>query len=511
MPDTEPQHAVIDFLRRPGILGPGTPELVETHASIVFLSGDRAFKLKRAVRYSYLDYGTPDKRRAACEAELFINRRFAPDLYREVLAIHRAPDGTLRLDGEGEAVDWLLVMRRFAADAQLDHLAARQGLSSALLDMLADRIVEAHEQAPTRPAQGGHAGIARARAITVDNLRPEAGHGFAAEMVEAWIAQSCAALRDHAALLEQRRHAGKVRACHGDLHLRNICVLDGVPTLFDAIEFDPDLASTDILYDLAFLLMDLADRGLHSEGNQIFNRYLDRTRDDGGLAALPLFLSLRAAIRAQVTAATARRTGQDALLQDARAYLSLALDLLRPREPRLVAIGGLSGTGKSRLAARLAPRLAPPPGARLLRSDMLRKRMARCPPEQPLPATAYTPEARAAIYAALADTARLCLEAGSTVVADAAFLGAEERAAMEATARQAGRRFEGLWLEAPPDVLVERVAARRGDASDATPAVVRAQLAAAIRPPPGWRVFDSGGDADALAEAALAWLARDAG
>ena len=191
-------------------------------------------------------------------------------------------------------------------------------------------------------------------------------------------------------MLDRRGAAGKVRRCHGDLHLRNVCLFEGKPTLFDCLEFSDELASVDVLYDLAFLLMDLEHRGLADFANLVLNRYLDLTGEDDGLAALPLFLSLRAAIRAHVTAAAMERAAQSAaepaMAAEARRYLELAAQFLRPRSCRLIAIGGLSGTGKSTLAAALAPCL----GARVLRSDVIRKRLFGVAPETQLPASAYT-------------------------------------------------------------------------------------------------------------------------
>ena len=199
-------------------------------------------------------------------------------------------------------------------------------------------------------------------------------------------------------LLDRRRAEGKVRRCHGDLHLRNVCLFEGKPTLFDCLEFSDELACVDILYDLAFLLMDLEHRGLADFANLVLNRYLDLTGEDDGLAAMPLFLSLRAAIRAHVTATVIDRAGRSEvrpeMAADARGYLDLAAQFLRPRSCRLVAIGGLSGSGKSTLAAALAPSL----GARVLRSDVIRKHLFGVAPETRLPASAYTSEVSRRVY-----------------------------------------------------------------------------------------------------------------
>ncbi len=267
-----------------------------------------------------------------------------------------------------------------------------------------------------------------------------------------------------------------MRLCHGDLHLRNICFLDGVPTLFDCIEFSRVLACIDVLYDLSFLLMDLAHRGLPELANTVFNRYFDLEGAAAGAGALPLYLSLHAAIRAHVGAAAlpARRPEQrpeqrDESIAEARAYLDLALKLLRPGKPRLIAIGGLSGTGKSTLGYGLAPCLGAVPGARVLRSDVLRKRLMGMAPESPLPAEAYGEAVTRLVYGRLGEEAGRLLSAGCSVILDAVFLRPEERAAAEALARDLRADFPGFWPSRRRlEILAARIEGRRGDASDAT-------------------------------------------
>jgi len=314
-----------------------------------------------------------------------------------------------------------------------------------------------------------------------------------------------------AELLDRRRAAGKVRHCHGDLHLRNICLIDGKPTLFDCLEFDEALASIDVLYDLAFLLMDLEHRGLGYFANRVLNRYLDRSEEDDGLAAMPFFLSLRAAIRAHVTATAldqAAPGGANAkMADDARRYLDLSERFLEPQPCRLIAIGGLSGSGKSTLAAGLAPELGPRPGARVLRSDVIRKLLLGVDPEERLPATAYTRETSRGVYDALCRKAAARLAAGYTVIIDAVALTPEERSSFAEVACAAGVPFSGLWLEAEPEAMADRIRGRIRDASDASPEILAEQL----RRDPGkidWARIDAGsGPEDCLAEARRA-LAR---
>lgn len=487
--EVESQADVIAFLSR------GAERVLRTHASLVFLRGDRAFKLKRAVRYSYLDYGTAELRRAACEAELAINRRIAPSLYLAVRPVTRAADGTFALAGAGPPVDWLVEMRRFADDALFDQMAERGALTASLMGDLTEVVIAFHAAAAVAPAHGGRAAIGRLVDGNVENLIQA---GFAAARIDGLQARQRAALVQVGELLDRRRAAGRVRQCHGDLHLGNICLYEGRPTLFDAIEFDPAIAHIDVLYDLAFLLMDLRHRKLDDFANLVFNRYLDGTDEAGGLPALPLFLSLRATIRAHVSAIVGKA-------EAARSYFDLAEALLQPVAPRLVAVGGLSGSGKSTVALALAPEIGIPPGARVLRSDVVRKRLLGVAPTTRLGAEGYSEAVTARVFAGLCRAAGEILATGYSVIIDSVAARPEQRAAFAAAAKQAGVPFTGLWLEAPVETMERRIGARRGDVSDATVDILRMQRGhdlGAI----DWARVDAGGDLAAVLAAARAHL-----
>jgi predicted kinase len=257
------------------------------------------------------------------------------------------------------------------------------------------------------------------------------------------------------------------------IHLRNICLIDDEPTLFDCIEFNPSLAAIDVLYDLAFLLMDLIHRGHRTDASIVFNRYLDVSDESDGIGAMPLFLCLRAWVRAHVTATAAKSGAGDTA--EARRYFDLARAFLQPDPPRLLAVGGLSGTGKSTIAAILAGRLGPTP-ARILRSDVIRKRLFGVAPEQRLPPDAYSKDTTERVYARLETEAKSAVEAGSSVIIDAVSAKAEERASFAALAQRLEVPFDGLWLEAPAEILRGRIGARKNDASDADHAVLEKQL-----------------------------------
>ncbi|HEY1503963.1 MAG TPA: AAA family ATPase [Stellaceae bacterium] len=496
------QSQAIDFLSRGASFGlpDATPRRIETHISIVFLVGDRVVKLKRALKLSFLDYSTLAARERLCRAEFERNRRTAPGLYRAVRRLTRASNGGIEWDGDGVLVEAVLEMVRFDDDALFENLAAAGKLTPALMVQLGDIIAEFHASAEIMPAFGGSDGIASVAADDHANLRAGCPP-LDRQAVDALRRAEEGALARQAALLDARQREGRVRRCHGDLHLRNICLFEGKPTLFDCIEFSDEIACIDTLFDLAFLLMDLEHRGLRALGNVLFNRYLDRSGEAAGLAALPLFLSVRAGIRAKVAVA-ALKVQKDAAEQ-ASAYLALAARLLQPSPPRLVAIGGLSGSGKSTVGAGLAGDFAPAPGARHLRSDVLRKVMMQVAPETRLPPSAYTQAVSERVYRAAREQAAAVLAAGYSAVVDATFIDAGERAAIAAVATTAGVPFTGLWLTAPDAVLLDRVARRRGDSSDADRAVLEQQLDADLGAV-SWRKVDVSGTAAAALAAARA-------
>ncbi len=478
---TEDQTPVIDFLAAPSTHGGATVERIDTHASIVFLAGARAYKLKRAVRFDYLDFSTSERRRMLCEAEVRLNRRTAPTLYRGVVAVTREDDGSYALGGHGRPVDWLVEMHRFPQEAVFDRLAAAGALRIELMSSLAAAIAEFHRSAEHRADHGGKAGMSWVVSGNAAGLA-EFGRGFLEPSAASHVIDdSCRELDRRAEMLDRRRQSGFVRQCHGDLHLRNIVLLDGRPTLFDGIEFNDEISCTDVFYDLAFLLMDLWRRRLPRHANTVWNRYLVETADFEGVSLLPLFLSCRAAVRAK-TSATAAQLQQDAQRRTelegmAREYLAMAEQLLHPPHPCLVAVGGLSGSGKSTLALGLAPSVGAVPGAVVLRSDETRKRLCGVPLLQRLGPEGYSSHVSERVYSTLAEQAALVLGAGHSVVVDAVYARAADRRVIEHVAEAASVPFIGLWLDAPESLLIDRTTRRRNDASDADANVVRMQRA----------------------------------
>lgn len=429
---------------------------IETQISAVFVGPDAVFKLKRAVQLDFLDFRALADRRRFLDRELELNGPAAPGLYRDVVPVTRGAGG-LELDGMGETVDYVLRMAPIPkGDFLLDRVA--QGLSDTLLDALGDMVAADHARRPAaRDHDPGHLGR-NARG----NARAALAAGLPERDVAAWLAAAEQALDASTDLLASRARAGFVRRAHGDLHLGNICLWHDKPVPFDALEFDEAMATIDLAYDLAFLLMDLDRRAGRPAANRVLNRYVARTGDAALVRLLPAFLSRRAMVRAHVT-------GEPG-------YLAAALDYLRPVPTQVIAIGGLPGTGKSTLARALAPTLGPAPGALILRSDEVRKRLHGVAPEQRLDRDGYSDAANARVDAALLDQMRDAT--GHSVIVDASFLSAGLRKAVAA----AGHDFTGIWLEATLAELERRVRGRTSDASDATVSVLH--RVAAIDPGP---------------------------
>jgi uncharacterized protein len=497
------QFEALSFLGDPATHGLKQQVIrIDTHGAIVFLAGENVYKVKRAVDFPFMDFSTLEKRRRACDNEVVVNKANAPEIYLEVVTISRE-DNHLKFGFGAEIVEWAVHMGRFDENRTLDRLAARGELDVAVAALVAEAIAASHRRAPIARGADATAALRGQIEETIASLEaaPDVFPVAGAKLLRR---QMFRAFESALPLLIRREVAGKVRRCHGDLHLRNIVMIGPDPTLFDALEFDESLSTCDILYDFAFLLMDLWTRGLHCEANALMNHYLSKLDEAAseleGLAALPLFLSLRAAIRAKVTNLEPSKTAETTTA--AQRMFEAACAFFQPAGLNLVAVGGLSGTGKTALARRIAPELGRAPGAIHLRSDVERKRLYGIPEFEPLPGAAYRQEISAIVYRRLRDLATVALAGGQSVVIDAAHRRPEERLNAN-VAKSAGARFTGLWLEAPLDVRLGRSARRKHDASDAGPEIVAAQARDPLGPI-AWRRLDASQPIEELSESARA-------
>jgi aminoglycoside phosphotransferase family enzyme len=464
-----------------------TVELVETHISFVLLVGEYAYKIKKTLDLGFLDFSTLEKRRHFCREELRINRRLAPAIYLEVVAITGSAESP-RIGGEGPPIEYAVKMCRFPDDGLLSQHP--EHLSPELVSTIAHRAAEFHERAEICGADQSWGSADFVLQPMLENFEPihqlEHDPQVDAQLqrLQRWTVQRHAELRSE---LEQRKAAGFVRECHGDMHLGNITLVDGEPLIFDAIEFNPGLRWIDTVNEIAFLVMDLDEKQRPELAQLALNSYLEGSGDYAGLELLRFYQVYRAMVRAKVTAI---RLGQDDLdheerrmLQgEFRRYLDLAERYTQPQSPALIITHGLSGSGKSVAARNLVRQL----GAVQVRSDVERKRLAGLPPlagsRSPVGGDIYTAELTDQTYRRLLQAAERILEAGFLALADATFLKQRQRRPFAELARRLGVKFLILDMQTPEQVMRERLrlrADRGGDPSEADERVLELQLAAA--------------------------------
>ncbi len=490
------EDGLLRQLMQPGVLpgSEGGVSLIETHISWVLLAGEHAWKLKKPLDLGFLDFSTVERRRAACEAELRLNRRTVPELYEAVVPVRRTEEGVCVGDHCADLaapgappLDYLVRMRRFDQSALFDARLAAGQLEPAVFDRLARHVAAFHEDAAVAQPGDGFGDAAAVMAPVRQNFAQirervsDAALLSELARIEAWAEARFAAL---APVFDARLEAGRVRECHGDLHLGNLIVLDGEPRLFDAIEFSAALRWTDVVADIAFLVMDLQARGRIDLASRFLNAWLARSGDYAGLQLLPWYLSYRAMVRAKVAAI---RAGQvegaaraDTLAECAR-YLALAAAQMQPPAPALLIASGVSGSGKTSQSQPLVEGC----GVIRVRADVERKRLfgldADARSGSTLGGGLYSAEASARTYARLAELARAVVEAGYPVLVDATFLKRTQRSAFAELAATLGAPFAILAFDAPVETLRARVRQRAEagtDASEADVAVLETQLSA---------------------------------
>jgi aminoglycoside phosphotransferase family enzyme/predicted kinase len=489
---------LIAALRNPACYTHATENmnLLETHISWVILTGSHAYKIKKPVNLGFLDFTTLDARRDYCEEELRLNQRLAPYLYEAVVPITGSVDSPL-MGGNGAAIEYAVKMREFPQRALASHLLADGALTTAHIDALAGCIVAFHAHTGVA-ARGCPYGIpeaviapARDNFTQIGCLLPEAVDQTRIAGLCEWTEHEYQA---HWTQFHARLTDGCVRECHGDLHLGNIVMLDGKLTPFDCIEFNPALRWIDVMSEIAFLVMDLMDRGRADLANQFLNAYLEASDGYGGLAVLRFYRVYRAMVRAKVHALRATQSGtavagHERLVVASRGYLELAQRCAQDGQPAIILMHGLSGSGKSVLAQSLAQTL----GAIRLRSDIERKRISGLAPlarsGSSLASGLYSAELTEATYHRLLDLARLSTAAGYPVIVDATFLKRWQRDVFRREADARGMPFVIVDVTAPEATLRARIAARLaagGDASEAdqlaqNEALSANELSAALR------------------------------
>lgn len=478
-------------------------EHIETHISHLFLTGNYAYKLKKPVRFDFLDFSTLENRKQQCENELRLNARFAPAIYEAVVPIS-LQGRKLVLGGTDNVIEYVVKMKQFDNKLLFDTLEKEGKLSDRLLEEVTEKIAIFHKSAEP---QAEYWSVEEVSVSVEQNIRTCEGYTPApidSKKLALLGERSRQALSKLGSLIRKRQRT-HVRAVHGDLHLGNMCVYEGRAELFDGIEFNPQLSNCDVWADLAFFVMDLFARGRLSEAALVWNRYLQDTDDFEGIELLSFYIAYRAMVRAKVSCLeldSAHGREELRLKSDAARYLEFALQALEPSVGKIVAVGGLSGSGKSTLSSMLSRRL----GAVHIRSDAVRKHLGGVPLYQPGPPELYSEEMNQRTYRGMLDRALPVLRSGRAVVVDAVFHSPVWRTGIEQFAQEKGCSFYGIWCTVSPKIAKERIRTRLGDISDADEGILSRQQSYNLESI-GWRSIDTtqGGPTQVL-ELALGYL-----
>ena len=454
-------------------------KVIETHCSRVLLAGSTAYKIKKPVQLGFLDYSTLARRYQACQRELEVNRPFAPQLYHDVVAVTQSPTGW-KVEGDGKIVDYAVKMTRFEDDLLLSIQLKNGHVTVQQMQDLADQIITYHKSlSPVPRTSSGPTvtSLSRPMLLNFEYLETHLASSCV-EPVSKLKEWACDQLKALAPQIEQRISGGHIRPCHGDLHLENLIVWKDRFVAFDAIEFNDTFREIDVVNELAFLGMDLEDRGHSEHAHELLNHYFEQTLDYQALPLLRLYQVYRALVRAKVDLIQQlQRTGQERGEWSVKGegYLELAKKFAMPEKPRLLMTHGLSGSGKSTVARSWIRKH----GGFQLRSDALRRvvetELAHSESKTTTPAR-YSDEVSQATYARLTAEAKTILEAGYSVIADATFLKEWQRKMLFDMAHQFGGRVEVIDFDVPHETLRQRILERHNDLSEATTKVLEQQI-----------------------------------
>ncbi|MEB3358491.1 MAG: AAA family ATPase [Synechococcales bacterium] len=453
-------------------------QLIQTHISYILLTGDYAYKVKKPLNFGFLDYSTLEQRQHFCQEELRLNQRGAPEIYLEVLPITQS-GSTYRLEGSGSAVEYTVKMRQFPQEAILSQMFDRGELSAELLERLAKVIADFHLRSPTNPEILSYGQPQRVREAFDENYEQTLAYiGGPQTQVQfdETRAYTDRFFAEKAALFEARIQQNWIRECHGDLHLNNICLWHDELMLFDCIEFNKPFRFVDVMFDIAYIVMDLEVGQRRDLSTRFLNTYVEQTGDWDGLAILPIYVSRQTYVRAKVTSFLLNDPAISAVEKEkahkrAALYYHLAWQYTQRQQGQVILISGLSGAGKSTTARHLAAQI----GAIHIRSDAVRKHLAGIPLVQRGDDSLYTPEMTEKTYHRLQELGIKLAAEGYSVILDAKYDRPQRRVAVQAQAEAHGLPYHVLYCDAPADVRRSRLQFRTGDVADATADLVASQ------------------------------------
>ncbi|HHP7231760.1 MAG TPA: AAA family ATPase [Xenococcaceae cyanobacterium] len=455
-------------------------ELIQTHVSYVLLTGDYAYKLKKPVNFGFLDYGTLEKRKYFLEAEISLNNAIAPELYLAVLPITQEGEKFV-LNGSGEPVAYTLKMRQFPQENLLINLFEAGKLSIEQIEELGKIVAQFHAKAETSEYISSFGKVAQIRQAFDENYaqtQSYVGKVQTEKQLKETQAYTDRFFAEREALFNRRISNNKIKQCHGDLHLKNICLWQGKIQLFDRIEFNEPFRFVDVMYDVAFVMMDLEARGKQDFANAFLNTYLEQTGDWEGLPLLPLYLSRQAYVRAKVTSFLLDDPGVPEVVkqeasQTATEYYQQAWEYTQLKSGKLILMSGLSGSGKTTVAKTIARNIS----AIHIRSDAVRKHLAGIPLEATGSDGIYTPEMNQKTYDRLLELGIMLAEEGFPVILDAKYDRLTYRQQVIDPIKSQNIPLQIIHCTAPMAVLRDRLEQRSGDISDATADLLTTQQA----------------------------------